>query len=521
MLTTIFQKKNNFLININNINNLQKNFPIKKIAKTPSASFTNKIQKKNKTQNEKNFLKIPNKKLYYDNLKNLYTNNNNKTNKNNNNNTRNLDFILNLGYNNTSSLIEKDISTIDSINFLRNKKLIENIKSFYTNLLESIVSGDVNTFDEILEKNLKFNLLNDLIKFSKKNYTPKISNENSPIEIKFLSFNEIFHVEIDREKNIKTPDFILAPFKKNKFILANSNTYKIKENKTIAEIENEKKIFFSSDFVEIANNHFLESLKEKFKVEYCKLKLKQNASDEDVLYLIKIMKNLDDCELKSDTYSVHLKNEFGDYYKLREKFYFSEKEKVELYEYFKENMPMKYKHFFEKNSQKSLVRNFVSNFRRIIFEKIINPRKYILGKKSVYVIDLEIFSKKRLEFFDENGENILLKYGYKENFLAEKVQKLNSKTTSGIYADEDKEFANNNDNEDYDDNYVFKLPKSFWDFEDENFVQKHTMRIEVEKLNKRLFTSRLVLKSMKITDIDLALKGNRHVKIVEENKLKK
>ena len=100
------------------------------------------------------------------------------------------------------------------------------------------------------------------------------------------------------------------------------------------------------------------------------------------------------------------------------------------------------------------------------------------------------------------------KYNYKENFLNDK-ENLKSKNNQ-----------ENDTNEEYDKNYIFDLPRSKWYFEDENFIQKHTMRIEVEKLNKRLYTSRLILKSMRITDIDLALRGNRHVKMVEENKLK-
>jgi hypothetical protein len=489
-------------------------------------SKTNKINKINK------LTLIPNKTLYYDNLKFFQSQNNNQ-NQNNNNNikaynniinknnkikksidenfTRNLDFIFNIGYNKTSELIEKNIPIFQLIKLMQNKKLLENIKIFYIDLLEAIETGDINIFNEILEENLKFNLLKDLVKFSNKNFSLRILNKNSPIDIKLLAFNEIFNVEINREKNIKTSDFILAPFKKNKFILANQATYKIKENKNIMEIENEKKIFFSSVFKEIANRHFLDSLKEKFKVEYCKLKLKKNSSDEDLMYLIKIMKNLDDCELKDDIYSVNLKNEFGDYYTLRERFYKEEKEKIELYTYFKENMPMKYKHFFEKNSQKSIIRNITSNLRRSIFEKIINPRKYILGKKSVWVIDLEISSKMRLDVIDENGDNVLNKYyRYKETYQNKNNNTNNNSNNPSLITEED-----------YDENYIFELPRNLLDLDDnENYIQKHTFRIELEKLNKRLFTSRLLYNTMKITDIDLALKGNRHVKILDENKLK-
>ena len=133
------------------------------------------------------------------------------------------------------------------------------------------------------------------------------------------------------------------------------------------------------------------------------------------------------------------------------------------------------------------------------------------------MLDVEIISKMRLEFVEQiqGGErNVLNLYGYRENFL-EKSEgtKLSKEKSKGP------EEENIYETEEYDEKYIFKMPKSYRDFNDDNFVQKHTLRIEVEKLNKRLFTSRLVLKSMRLTDIDLSLKGNRHVKIVETNKL--
>lgn len=441
------------------------------------------------------FYKIHKRNLYYEtgflSDKNKESNNS----KANDSFTRNLDFVFNLGYNSLSEIIENNIPITKMFSLIRNKKLINHIKNHYIDLLEAIQFADVKVLDEILEKNLKYVLYNDLIKYSQKNYSFKILNKDAPIEIRFLAFNELYNIEIDREKNIITKDYVIAPFKKNKFILANENTYKPKERKTVYEIETERKIFENSDFKMITFNHYQNGLNDKFKVEYLKMKLKPNASDEDVQYLISLMGSLDKVEFKNDQYSIHLKNEFADYYTSRDKFLRENKDKIDLYVHFKENMPSQYKTFFEKNSNKSIIRNMISGIKRALFDKIINPRKYVFGKKSVQVIDVEISSKMRIEIYDENGENILnSKFLYSEGF---------------------KNKNENSNNNDYDKNYIFNVPKWKWDFNDEDYFEKHLFRIEFEKLNKKLFTSRNVYKSIKITDIDLTLKGNRHYRIMK------
>jgi len=452
------------------------------------------------------FYKIQKKHLYYDSGKISLNNQNIRQNQLNTSYTRNMNFVFNIGYNSLSELIETNIPILKMFYLIRNKKLIQNIQNIYIDLLEAIEFADINALDEILEKNIKFVLYNDLVKYSKNKYSLKILNKNSPIEIRFLAFNELYNIEIDREKNFITQDYIMAPFKKNKFILSNENTYKLKELKTMNEIEFERNVFEKSDFKLIALNHFLNSIKDQFKLEYCRLKLKQNASDEDVQYLVSLMNSLEKTEFKNDQYSMHLKNEFADYYSLRDKFIKEKKEKVDLYIYFKESMPNQYRSFFEKNSNKSFLKNTIKRIKKLWFDKVINPRKYIFGKKSIQVIDVEISSKMRIEVFDENGENILYsKFAYLEDFT-DKTEKRESRS--------------NEENNDYDKNYIFDIPKWKWDLTEEDYSQKHILRIEFEKLNKKLFTSRNLYKTMKITDIDLALNGNRHFKLVKDNILK-
>ena len=292
----------------------------------------------------------------------------------------------------------------------------------------------------------------------------------------------------------------MAPFKKNKYILANEKTYKIKENKSYQEIELEKKTFEESDFKAIAYTHFCGGLNDLFKIEYCKMKLKPNSSDEEIDYFVKIINRVENTEHSNDQYSMHLKKEFSDYFELREKFIKDKKEKVELYEYFKENLTNLYKQFFEKNSNKSFIRNMIVLMKRIWFNKINSPKKNVFGKKSIQVLDIEISSKMRIEIYDENNNNILdSKFGY-----------------SNIFKNYNQEKENLNDFQEYDNNYNFDIPKWEWDLNQLNYNQKHVIRIEYEKLNKRLFTSRNIYNTMKITDIDLALNGNRHFKIIKD-----
>jgi hypothetical protein len=457
-----------------------------------------------KTTDNISIFKIQRKHLYYDTRTSV--NDNSKILGLNNIFTRNIDFVFNLGYNTLSELIETNISLFRMFSLIRNKKLNDNIKNHYIDLLEAIEIADVNVLDEILEKNFKFVLYNDLVKYSKKNYSIKIKNKKSPIDIRFLAFNELYNIEIDREKNLITDDFVIAPFRRNKFILANENTYKIKETKTVDEIEIEKKIFEKSDFKTIAYNHFTNGLRDRFKVEYCRKKLKQSATDDDIQYLVSIMSSLDKTEFNNDQYSIHIKNEFADYYTMRDKFIKEKKDNIDLYLYFKENMPNQYKTFFERNSNKSFFKNIIVKIKKGLFDKVINPRKYIFGKKSIQVIDVEISSKMRIEIFDENGQNIQYsKFNYGESF--DNKSKDNK--------------IDENINGDYDKNYIFDIPKWKWDLNHEDFIQKHLLRIEFEKLNKKLFTSRNVYKTLKITDIDLGLNGNKHYRLVKSNNLSK
>lgn len=455
------------------------------------------------------FFKIPRRNLYYDNGKANNLGKNENMNFTNSLYTRNLDFVFNLGYNNISELVESNIPLLKMFSLTKDKKLIEKINEHYIDLLEALELGDISVLDEVLEKNLKFVLFNDIVKYSRKNFTFKIINKSSPIEIRFLAFNELYNIEIEREKNFISEDYVMAPFKKNKFILANENTYKPKDNKTILEIEDERKAFEKSDFKTISYNHFVNGLNEQFKVEYCKLKLKPNASDDDLQYFVSLMNSLEKTESKTDQYSMHLKNEFADYYILRDKFIKEKKEKVDLYLHFKENMPNQYKHFFENNANKSFFRNKIKTLKNNWFNKIITQRRQVFGKKSIQVIDVEITSKFRLEILDSDGKNVLnTKFNYYDIFKSASNEK--AKNDCDNSSDPFKDL-------DYDKNYIFEIPEWKWNFNNDSYVQKHVLRIEFEKLNKRLFTSRNLYKTMKITDIDLALNGNRHVKWINEN----
>ena len=157
---------------------------------------SNKIFKINNT-----FIKLSKKNLYYD-IGKINTSNKNTNFSKGNSHTRNLDFVFNLGYNNLSDLIETNIPFSKMFWFLRNKKLINKIKTNYFDLIEAIEFGDIEALDEILEQNIKYCLYNDLTKYNKNKYTFKILNKSSPLDIKFLAFNELFNIEMTEKKII-------------------------------------------------------------------------------------------------------------------------------------------------------------------------------------------------------------------------------------------------------------------------------------------------------------------------------
>lgn len=103
------------------------------------------------------FLKMPSRNIYYDNLEH----------------ERNMDFMFNIGYNDLSSKIKPNIGFFKLTKFLMKRKLMYLIRHYYKHLIQSIEKGEVQIFDEILEKNLKYALYLDLTRLTREGYTFK------------------------------------------------------------------------------------------------------------------------------------------------------------------------------------------------------------------------------------------------------------------------------------------------------------------------------------------------------------
>ena len=77
--------------------------------------------------------------IYYDNL----------------DSNRNIDFVFNLGYNDLTTKVKSNLGFMKLTKYLFKKQLLNRIRHYYKHLIFSIEEGEIQIFDEILEKNLK------------------------------------------------------------------------------------------------------------------------------------------------------------------------------------------------------------------------------------------------------------------------------------------------------------------------------------------------------------------------------
>jgi hypothetical protein len=102
----------------------------------------------------------------------------------------------------------------------------------------------------------------------------------------------------------------------------------------------------------------------------------------------------------------------------------------------------------------------------------------------------------RIELINKDGENVLEKdYNYSQaiksslNFI----------------------FQENNEVAEYDTSlYKLKPSSHIWDITSPEYLQRHIIRFEYERKSMVQFMLKNPLNKMKITDIDIALKGNKH-----------
>jgi hypothetical protein len=434
---------------------------------------------KNIKQIKKPFYFFPKRTLYYDNL----------------NVIRNVDFVLNLGMNNIPNSVGANINFFKLLKFFSKRKFINNVKEYYKKLLFGIVNNDLKTFEAILEPNLRYVLYKDLAKFSK--YKIKIKNENEPIFVKILNIYELQNVNLDRELNGHLKDYEIKYKGKNKLVLSKIDPNANVDRRALEEIEKERDIFEKSDFKTLALNHLKDSALLEFNLNFAKNKLGNNSNEKNLEYISSLIENLQKSEKEESIYTHELKKEFGDYYSERDKFVDSKLKQTDLYEYFRNNFPSNYNKLFTvaKSKQLGMYRMLMTNMRKYLLEINREKSKKVSSYKTLYIIDVEIITKMHLEITDKNDKNILDSvYNY-----------------SNIMKNNNNVISNNNEYLDYDTSiYKFKLPSSKWNLDDQNYMQSHLLRFEFEKKNIFQNVLKNVYKSMMITDIDLALKGNKH-----------
>jgi hypothetical protein len=429
-------------------------------------------------------LKINKKNIYYDNLEV----------------DRNLDFVFNLGYNSVPSKIKSEIKFRKLVSFLLRRKLISTIKKRYKNLLHSIEQGDLEIMDNTLEDNIRYVLFKDLKKMYEKNYSIQVVHKKDPIYVKILNVYEMENVNVDRRTNGEILDKDLLYLGKSKIILSKYDPSRelAKDGKSYGEIQKEREEFEKSGFGQAALDKLKETVRHDYNFHYAKEKIGVDTSERNIEYISNLIGHLEKSENQEDPYSKQVKLQFNDYYKNREKFIKEKMNTTDLFDFFRTNMKGEYNSFLMiHEARQGILNKFLSSIRKRFFKRLVPKSQRITKEKTLYVIDVEISSKMRLEIKDNNNENVLDSvYNYKNrikrqlNLIKNNVEYLNYDT--GVYK--------------------FSVPDKRWNYNHEEFLQTHVIRFEFEKTNTLRTIFRKPYENLVITDIDLCLKGNKHFK---------
>lgn len=413
---------------------------------------------------------------------------------------RNIDFMCNLGMNEIPQVVKPNISVFKLSQILLKRKLIHLMKHYYKTLLESIESGELQIFDEILEKKLKYALLLDLEKFTKLGYHFTIENKNSPIFIKILSVYEMSNISIDRELNGEIDENSLI-YHKNKIHLNKNYDGSVKNIITNKDYFIEKENFSKSNYVKKTLESAKNDLLLEFNISFIKNKLGSNFNERNVEYMSGVIDTLNQNGKDEDLYTTELKKQFKEYYIMRDEFVNSKIKSIDLFDYFMNKQPLQYKALQESTlANKGLFARGLKNFKNYFYNKFGSTSKKISKESTLYVIDIEIVSKMRLNILDEKNQNILdTKYDYSKFFQNTNINQ-NIKTSI--------------ENQEYDTSlYNFSTPDLKWNYLNDEYMQSHLIRFEFEKKNKFQNIFKKPYNTLLITDIDLALKGNKHFKI--------
>jgi hypothetical protein len=434
------------------------------------------------TSSSRNLINVPKKFIYYDHL----------------DLERNLDFVFNLGYNDYSNKIKPNMGLYKVLNYSCKRQLIYMMKHFYKNLLLSIESGEVEIFDEILEKNLKHSLFLDLKELYGKNYFFRVVNKDDPIFIRFLNIFELNDVHLDRELNSEISEYELK-LKGHQIEIRKEDPLEEFRHQLPGDFKKEKEAFEQSEYKELALERLESELRISYAVEYLRRKLgSHKINEKNTEYITNIIKQLEDNDTKTDFYKEELKSQFADYYQGKEKYILEKLRESDTYIFFRKNMTSHYKSFYtDYNNKKSLLKRFIGHLRKSIYIRNSKRSKKISSAKTLYVVEVEISSKMRLELLDEEGKNALVsKYNYER-----KIKRL----------------INNKSDRDYDSSlYKITLPEKRWNINHPEYMQSHVVRFEFEKKNIFQNFFKNSYSHMRITDIDLCLKGNKHFKFKKE-----
>jgi hypothetical protein len=163
-------------------------------------------------------------------------------------------------------------------------------------------------------------------------------------------------------------------------------------------------------------------------------------------------------------------------------------------------MPSNYTKLFKKNNPSSFNQKlkefliYVKDKFNIKFSDF--SRKFSRNYNKLFVFDVEIASKTRLEIRDKEGDNILEKdYNYSDSIKSSLNYLFQESNTVAEY-----------------DTSLYKLRPNdhIWDVNNPEFLQRHVIRFEFERKSMVQFMLKNPLNKMKITDIDIALRGNKH-----------
>jgi hypothetical protein len=416
--------------------------------------------------------------------------------------------MFNLGYNDVSTKIKPNIGFFKLTKFLMKRKLMYLIRHYYKHLIQSIEKGEVQIFDEILEKNLKYALYLDLTRLTGEGYTFRVVNDKEPIFIKILNIFELDNVSINREDNPEVSEYDLEYSRDGSVIYLNQydpmEELKL-EGRSFTEIQKEKEAFEKSEYKEITYRKLYEEAKVSYAMDYLKTKLGSQISEKNAEYISNLIQQLEKKEKKYDPYSMELKSQFADYYTNKEKHIEEKLKKTDLYDYFRMTMPSHYDSFLQLHKvKKGFVKRFINSIRQRYYRNYIHKSKRISKEKTLFVMDVEVTSKMRLEVVDREGNNVLeSQYNY--------MRRMKRNLGGGS------KFLNNNTELlDYDTSiYNFSVPERKWNFNDKDFMQSHILRIEFEQKNKFQNIFKKPYNNMLITDIDFSLKGNKHFKFTK------